>query len=78
VSHVGGQTLIAFALGHLPASFSSVSLLLQPVIAALLAVPLLRESLSGLQIIGGLITLAGVLLAGRARSAPLNEGTSAT
>jgi len=26
VSHVGGQTLIAFAIGHLPASFSSVSL----------------------------------------------------
>jgi drug/metabolite transporter (DMT)-like permease len=77
VSHVGGQTLIAFALGHLPASFSSVSLLLQPVIAALLAVPLLREPLSGLQIIGGLITLAGVLLASRARPAAINEGRSA-
>src|SRR5438045_5289115 len=31
ISHVGGQSLIAFALSHLPASFSSVTLLLQPV-----------------------------------------------
>src|ERR1051325_1149976 len=34
LSHVGGQTLIAYAFGHLSASFSSVSLLLQPVVAA--------------------------------------------
>ena len=33
----GGQSLIAYALAHLPASFSSVSLLVQPVVAALLA-----------------------------------------
>jgi drug/metabolite transporter (DMT)-like permease len=78
VSHVGGQTLIAFALGHLPASFSSVSLLLQPVIAAILAVPFLHERLSGFQIIGGMITLAGVLVAGRARRQPINEDKSAT
>jgi drug/metabolite transporter (DMT)-like permease len=67
VSHVGGQTLIAFALGHLPASFSSVSLLLQPVIAAFLAVPFLHERLGGWQIVGGIVTLAGVLIAARAR-----------
>jgi drug/metabolite transporter (DMT)-like permease len=60
VSHVGGQTLIAFALGHLPASFSSVSLLWQPVVAALLAWGLLREPLTWLQGVGGAITLAGI------------------
>jgi drug/metabolite transporter (DMT)-like permease len=73
VSHVGGQTLIAFALGHLPASFSSVSLLLQPVVAALLAVPFLNEGLGGLQLIGGIVTLGGVALASRARSVTSNS-----
>jgi drug/metabolite transporter (DMT)-like permease len=68
VSHVGGQTLIAFALGHLPASFSSVSLLLQPVIAALLAAAMLNEKLTPLQIFGGMITLAGIAVASRARA----------
>ncbi len=60
VSHVGGQTMIAYALGHLPASFSSVSLLWQPVVAAVLAWGLLREPLSWLQIGGGLVTLTGI------------------
>ncbi len=69
ISHVGGQTLIAFALGHLPASFSSVSLLLQPVIAALLAAAMLNEPLTAAQILGGLITLAGVAIASRSRVA---------
>ncbi|HXG49019.1 MAG TPA: DMT family transporter, partial [Methylomirabilota bacterium] len=35
--HVGGQALIARGLGGLPASFSSVGLLWQPVVAAVLA-----------------------------------------
>jgi len=74
VSHVGGQTLIAFALGHLPASFSSVTLLLQPVIAAILAVPFLNERLGHWQILGGAITLAGIGLA--TRSGNSNKGNS--
>jgi drug/metabolite transporter (DMT)-like permease len=68
VSHFGGQALIAFALGHLPASFSSVSLLLQPVIAALLAAALLNEPLTTLQVAGGSITLIGIVLASRTNS----------
>jgi drug/metabolite transporter (DMT)-like permease len=36
-SHALGQSLIAHALAHLPAAFSSVGLLLQPAVAALLA-----------------------------------------
>jgi drug/metabolite transporter (DMT)-like permease len=36
-SHALGQSLIAYALAHLPAAFSSVALLLQPAVAALLA-----------------------------------------
>lgn len=63
VSHAGGQSLIAFALAHLPAAFSSVSLLLQPVIAAVLAWLLLAEPVGPVQALGGVVVLIGVLLA---------------
>ena len=62
-SHAAGQSLIAYALAHLPASFSSVGLLIQPVGAALLAWLLLGESLGPLQALGGAVVLAGVLVA---------------
>lgn len=64
VCHVGGQCLIGYGLGHLPASFSSLSLLVQPVMAAVLAWVLLGESLGAGQIAGGLLVLAGIALAG--------------
>jgi drug/metabolite transporter (DMT)-like permease len=65
VSHAAGQGLIAFALAHLPAAFSSVSLLFQPVMAALFAWLLLAEPLVPLQIAGGVIVLVGIYLARR-------------
>jgi drug/metabolite transporter (DMT)-like permease len=65
ISHAAGQGLIAYALAHLPATFSSVGLLLQPVIAALFAWVLLAEPLVPLQIAGGLVVLAGIYLARR-------------
>jgi drug/metabolite transporter (DMT)-like permease len=65
VSHAAGQGLIAYALAHLPAAFSSVSLLLQPVMAALFAWAILSESLVPLQIAGGIVVLAGIYLARR-------------
>jgi drug/metabolite transporter (DMT)-like permease len=66
ISHAAGQGLIASALAHLPAGFTSVGLLLQPVMAALFAWILLGESLAALQIAGGAIVLAGIYLARRA------------
>jgi drug/metabolite transporter (DMT)-like permease len=65
VSHAAGQGLIAYALAHLPAAFSSVSLLLQPVMAALFAWLLLAEPLAPLQLAGGAIVLFGIYLARR-------------
>src|SRR5688572_28680931 len=65
VSHAAGQGLIAYALAHLPAAFSSVILLFQPVMAALFAWLLLSEGLVALQVLGGLIVLAGIYLARR-------------
>lgn len=66
ITHAGGQGLITFALAHLPAAFSSVGLLLQPVLAAAFAWVLLAEPLGALQIAGGAVVLAGIYLARRA------------
>lgn len=63
ISHAGGQGLIAYSLAKLPAAFSSVSLLLQPVMAGVFAWILLAEPLVPLQIAGGLVVLAGIYLA---------------
>jgi drug/metabolite transporter (DMT)-like permease len=63
VSQVIGQGLIAFAFRHLPAAFSALSLLLQPVVAAVLAALLLGEDLSLLQAGGGLVVLVGIAVA---------------
>ena len=65
ISHAAGQGLIAYALAHLPAAFSSVSLLLQPVMAALFAWLLLAEPLGPLQLVAGAVVLAGIALARR-------------
>jgi drug/metabolite transporter (DMT)-like permease len=65
ISHSAGQGLIAYALAHLPAAFSSVALLFQPVMAAGFAWLLLAEPLAPLQIVGGAIVLLGIYLAHR-------------
>ncbi len=65
ITHAGGQGLITFALAHLPAAFSSVGLLLQPVLAAAFAWMLLSEPVGTLQVAGGLVVLAGIYLARR-------------
>ena len=65
ISHACGQGLIAYALAHLPASFSSVSLLLQPVMAGVFAWVLLGEPLVALQVAGGAVVLVGIYVARR-------------
>ncbi|CAN0589168.1 unnamed protein product, partial [Laminaria digitata] len=62
---VFGQGLIAWALAHLPVAFASVSLLVQPVTAALVAWALFGEHIGLQQGIGGVIVLAGIMLARR-------------
>ncbi|WP_034886133.1 DMT family transporter [Ensifer aridi] len=65
VSHAGGQVAITYALAYLPPAFSSLTLLLQPVVAALLAWVLLSEPVGLMQAIGGAIVLIGILIARR-------------
>lgn len=63
VSHVGGQSLIAFALAKLPAPVASVSLLVQPVTAMAAAASMLGEKVVPLQLLGVVLVLAGVFVA---------------
>ena len=63
VTQILGQGLIAYAFAHLPASLSSVSLLIQPVMAALFAWILFGEAIGPAQFVGGAIVLAGIWLA---------------
>jgi len=62
---VFGQGLIAWALAHLPVAFASVSLLVQPVTAALVAWALFGEHIGLQQGVGAVIALAGIMLARR-------------
>ena len=65
ISHTGGQALIIYALAFLPTAFSSLTLLLQPVVAALLAWLVLSEPVGAMQALGGVIVLGGILIARR-------------
>ena len=65
ISHAGGQVAITYALAYLPAAFSSLTLLLQPVVAAILAWALLNEAIGPMQAIGGAVVLAGIMVARR-------------
>jgi len=65
VSQLGGYLALTYALGHLPATVTSVSLLSQGPLTAILAALLLGEPLTGPQILGGALVLMGVGIANR-------------
>ncbi|MFO1152845.1 MAG: DMT family transporter [Rhodospirillales bacterium] len=77
LSHAAGQSLIAYALAHLPATFSAVGLLLQPAIAALLAWLLFAEAIGGWQAAGAAVILAGIVVARRGSMAVASERATA-
>jgi drug/metabolite transporter (DMT)-like permease len=64
-----GQSLIAYALAHLPATFGSVGLYLQVIAATVYAWLLLGERLQPVQLLGGVIVLIGIALARASRAA---------
>jgi len=67
ISQLGGYLFLTYALGHLPATLTSISLLTQGPLTAAMAAVLLGEPLSLAQILGGVLVLAGVALAHRQR-----------
>jgi drug/metabolite transporter (DMT)-like permease len=62
ISQIGGYFSIAYALGHLPASVVSPTMILQPVLTALVAFVFAGESLAPLQWVGGLAAVGGIYL----------------
>lgn len=62
VSQLGGYFSMIYALGRLPASVVTPSMVAQPVLTALMAIPLMGERLIVWQILGGFVTLVGVWL----------------
>jgi drug/metabolite transporter (DMT)-like permease len=69
-SHMLGWLALNYALGHLRAAPVSVSLLAQTVVTALASIPILGESLSTHQIVGGVIVLSGIYLANQRNRKP--------
>jgi drug/metabolite transporter (DMT)-like permease len=69
VTQVVGYLAMGYALGHLPASLVSPTMVGQLLATALLAIPLLGEFPSPAQWLGGLGVIAGIVLVHRARQA---------
>ena len=65
LTQVGGQGLITYAAAHLPAGLSSISLLVQPVVASAAAWVLFGEAFTQWQWFGGTAIIIAVLLAKR-------------
>jgi len=82
ISQVIGYFSIGYALGHLPASVVSPTMLIEPVLTALVAIPLAGEPLTPGLWIGGLISLIGIYLINRSRettpSSAESEGVQPT
>jgi drug/metabolite transporter (DMT)-like permease len=63
VSHVGGQGLLAYALGHLSAAFSSLVIFLEALAAAFFGWAFFGEALGMPQYVGGTAILLGIWVA---------------
>jgi drug/metabolite transporter (DMT)-like permease len=63
VSHLGGQGLLAYALGHLSATFSSLVIFLEALFAALFGLAFFGEAVTATQTLGAAAILAGIWVA---------------
>jgi drug/metabolite transporter (DMT)-like permease len=63
---IGGQGLITYAMAHLPAGFATVSLLVQPVVTAVVSWIVFGQALTPFQLAGGMLVLCGIGIAQRA------------
>lgn len=67
ITHVLGQGLIIYGLAHISASYGSIGLLIQPVIAAVLAWLIFQEALGPLHIAGAIMILTGIAISQKRR-----------
>ncbi|MFN8413966.1 MAG: DMT family transporter [Anaerolineales bacterium] len=66
VSQMIGYLSISYALGHLPASVVSPTLIGQPILTTVLAIPMLHEIPAPIQWLGGAIALVGIYIVNQA------------
>lgn len=69
VTHVLGQGLIIYGLAHISASYGSIGLLIQPVVAALFAWAIFNEALGPFHIAGAAMILTGIAVSQRKKKA---------
>jgi drug/metabolite transporter (DMT)-like permease len=62
VTQVIGHLAVAYALGHLPVTMTSIVLLAQAPLTAVIAWPVLGEPIHATQAVGGLLLLAGMVV----------------
>ena len=65
VSQLAAYYALVYALGHLPATITSVGLLAQVPCTAILAALFLGEPLTPIQLLGGVVVLAGIYVVNR-------------
>ena len=65
ISQVAAYFALVYALGHLPATLTSVGILAQVPLTALLAFAALGEPISRAQVAGGVLVLAGIYVVNR-------------
>ncbi len=73
ISQTAGYVSISYALGHLPARVVSPTLIGQPIMTTLLAIPLLGEIPTSLQMLGGLIALGGIYIVNLSQGSTAQE-----
>ncbi len=66
VSQLIGYLAVSYAMGHLPAAIIAPTMIAQPVVTTIIAIPLLGEIPLATQMLGGLIALTGIYLVNRA------------
>jgi drug/metabolite transporter (DMT)-like permease len=67
VVHVFGGGLMSYSIGHLTATFSSLTILVGPFVAGLLGWIVFSEGMSWQQAIGGAVIVIGIVLSRQTR-----------
>ena len=73
-----GHSLLNWSLRWLSGTFVAVTILAEPVMAVLLAIPVLGERPTPVQLVGGAVLLSGVVLAASAEQAAARVAAAET
>ena len=77
ISQLCGYFLITYALGTLPASIVMPTMVAQPILTAIIAIPIVGEPLLFGQILGGLVALIGIYIINASKTRGVKTGIHA-